>query len=100
MKIINKMLLASLVLFNPLQVHAFGIDQDTVCTTISWKVADNKSKCKEGGKIAFLPSRFGNEQLPIMFIALNCDLSYSVSLTNGGSVCIFKPAKNVVEASK
>ena len=100
MKIIKKVLLISLVLFNPLQVHAFGIDQDTVCTAVSWKAADNEGKCKEGNKIAFLPNSFGNEQLPIMLVALNCNLSHNVSLTNGGAVCIFKPAKNVVEASK
>ncbi|EMA2445467.1 hypothetical protein KW499_12205 [Vibrio fluvialis] len=100
MKIINKALLTSLVLSIPLQVNAFGIDQETVCTAVSWKAADNEGKCKEGSKIAFLPNSFGNEQLPIMFVALNCDLSHNVSLTNGGAVCIFKPAKNVVEASK
>lgn len=100
MKIIKKVLLISLILFNTLQVHAFGIDQDTLCTAVSWKVADNESKCKEGNKIAFLPNSFGNEQLPIMFVALNCDLNHTVSLTKGGAVCIFKPAKNIIEASK
>ncbi|MCA3929081.1 hypothetical protein [Vibrio vulnificus] len=100
MKIIKKVLLTSLILFNPLQAHAFGINQDTLCTAVSWKAADNEGKCKEGNKIAFLPNSFGNEQLPIMFVALNCDLNHNVSLTKGGAVCIFKPAKNVVEASK
>ncbi|EKF9639309.1 hypothetical protein O1C50_003605 [Vibrio cholerae] len=100
MEITKKVLLTSLVLLNPLQLHAFGIDQDTLCTTASWKAVDNAGKCKEGSKIAFLPDSFGNEQLPIMFVALNCDLSHGISLTNGGAVCIFKPANNVVEASK
>ncbi|HAT8540071.1 TPA: hypothetical protein RQK07_004364 [Vibrio vulnificus] len=100
MKIIKKVLLTSLILFNPLQAYAVGIDQDTLCTAVSWKAADNEGKCKEGSKIAFLPNSFGNEQLPIMFVALNCDLNHNVSLTNGGVVCVFKPAKNVVEASK
>ena len=100
MKIINKVLLTSLVLFNPLQVYASGLDQDTVCKAVSWKVADNEGKCKEGSKIVFLPKSFGNEQLPIMFVGLNCDLRHNVSLTKGGAVCIFKPAVNLVEASK
>ena len=100
MKIIKNVILTSIVLFNPLQVHALGIDQDTVCTAVSWKADDNEGKCKAGSKIAFLPNSFGNEQLPIMFIGLNCDLRYNVSLTKGGAVCIFKPAKTVVEASK
>lgn len=100
MKVINNLLLASIVLFSPLQVHASDIDQDTVCTATSWKAADNVGNCKAGQKIAFLPNSFGNEQLPILFIAANCDMRFNVSLTTGGAVCIFKPVENVVEASK
>ncbi|MCQ1061364.1 hypothetical protein LRP52_49075 [Photobacterium sp. ZSDE20] len=99
MQIINKLLFASITLLSPLQVLAVDINQDTLCTAKSWKAADNAAKCKEGSKIAFLPNSFGNEQLPVMFIALNCDLRFDVSLTNGGAVCIFKPVENVVEAS-
>ncbi|RBP78597.1 hypothetical protein EBI01_17825 [Marinomonas rhizomae] len=100
MKIINKLLLVSVTLLSPLQVLAIDINQATLCTTTSWKAADNSAKCKEKNKIAFLPTSFGNEQLPIMFIALNCDLRFNVSLTNGGAVCIFKPAETIIEASK
>ncbi|MAF15289.1 MAG: hypothetical protein CMG93_04850 [Marinomonas sp.] len=100
MKTINKLLLGSIFLLSPLPTLASDIDQTTLCTAVSWKVDENSEKCKEGSKIAFLPNSFGNEQLPIMFIALNCDLRFDVSLTNGGAVCIFKPAENLVEASK
>lgn len=100
MKIMTKLLLASLMIFSPLSANAGDIEQVTVCTTVSWKADDNSGKCKEGQKIAFLPKTFGNEQLPIMFIGLNCDMRFNISLTNGGAVCIFKPASKVVEASK
>ena len=45
--------------------------------------------CKPGQRIVFLPSRFGNVQLPVIFAAANCDLRYSVVLTNGGVTCIY-----------
>ncbi|MBL0039523.1 MAG: hypothetical protein IPP28_00400 [Xanthomonadales bacterium] len=45
--------------------------------------------CKPGQRIVFLPSRFGNEQLPVIFAAANCDLRYSVVVTNGGVTCVF-----------
>ncbi|WP_201022751.1 hypothetical protein [Tepidimonas taiwanensis] len=54
-------------------------------------------KCKPGQKIAFLPETFGNAQLPILFAARNCDLRYSIALTNGGVVCIFLPGKQEQE---
>lgn len=67
---------------------AAQIDQDTICETSSWRIDGD---CKPGTKIAFLPQRWGNEQLPVMFAAANCDMRYSVLHTNGGVVCIFKP---------
>lgn len=97
MNIVIKVLLVTFVLFGSLKALAGDVEQTTLCTTASWKAADNIGKCKEGQKIAFLPNSFGNEQLPILFIALNCDVRYSVSLTNGGAVCVFKPVEKVVE---
>ncbi len=67
-----------------------SIDQSKVCQTNSWQVA---SDCKVGQKIAFLPESWGNEQLPVMFAAVNCDLRYSVAMTKGAVVCIFNPIK-------
>jgi hypothetical protein len=49
--------------------------------------------CKEGQKVVFLPNQWGNEQLPVYFAAMNCDLRYTVVSTKGGVVCIFKPIK-------
>ncbi|MBS0434045.1 MAG: hypothetical protein JSR75_03985 [Proteobacteria bacterium] len=67
-----------------------SIDQSKVCQTNSWQVARD---CKVGQKIAFLPESWGNEQLPVMFAAVNCDLRYSIAMTKGAVVCIFNPIK-------
>jgi len=45
--------------------------------------------CKVGRKVLFLPQTFGNEQLPVLFAAINCDLRYAVALTNGAVTCIY-----------
>ncbi|GIX35135.1 MAG: hypothetical protein KatS3mg126_0914 [Lysobacteraceae bacterium] len=50
-----------------------------------------RSLCVPGQKVAFLPMRWGNEQLPLYFAASNCDLRYSVAITNGGVVCQYMP---------
>lgn len=47
--------------------------------------------CKPGQKVMFLPNRYGNEQLPILFAAKVCDLRYSVVSNPGGVVCIYQP---------
>jgi hypothetical protein len=62
------------------------IIQDDVCETDTWAVAPN---CKQGQKVVFLPRTFGNEQLPVVFASLNCDLRYFVALTNGAVTCIY-----------
>lgn len=69
---------------------AVDIFQDSVCEVRSWRVADS---CTPGGKIVFLPESFGNEQLPVLFAALNCDLHYQVVSTKGAVTCIFLPVK-------
>ncbi|EOV1171782.1 hypothetical protein ACOLZ1_001294 [Vibrio fluvialis] len=97
MKVTLNKILVAITLFMPFASNAGEIELKTLCTATSWKAADNVEKCKTGQKIAFLPSSFGNEQLPIMFIALNCDLRFSVSLTKGGAVCVFNSVQKVVE---
>lgn len=65
-----------------------SVDQTVLCEVGDYELA---SECKPGQKIVFLPRSFGNEQLPIMFAALNCDLRYAVALTRGAVTCIFGP---------
>jgi hypothetical protein len=50
--------------------------------------------------VAFLPDRWGNEQLPVIFAAVNCDLRYSVALTEGAVTCIYAPITPDVEAAE
>jgi hypothetical protein len=73
-------------------VHA-DINQSEVCEVSDWQGDVTAKVCKQGQKVVFLPQSFGNEQLPILFAAVNCDLRYSVALTNGGVTCIYSPLK-------
>jgi hypothetical protein len=50
-----------------------------------------KLACEPGQKVAFLPDRFGNEQIPILFAAKFCDIRYGVVSNPGGVVCIYQP---------
>jgi hypothetical protein len=67
------------------------IDQKNICEVNAWQHDDVAAKCKPGQKVVFLPSTFGNAQLPILFVAVNCDMRYSVALTEGGVSCIYAP---------
>jgi hypothetical protein len=72
--------------------HAVAADitQDSACQVSSWRVAEG---CTPGQKIVFLPESWGNEQMPVMFAALNCDLRYQVVSSKGAVACIFRPVK-------
>lgn len=68
-----------------------AIDQANLCETTEWRFNDVASVCKPGQKVAFLPNSWGNEQLPVLFAAVNCDLRYNVVQTKGGVTCIYGP---------
>jgi len=68
-----------------------SIDQANLCEVKHWQHDDVAAECKPGQKVAFLPESFGNEQLPVIFAAVNCDLRYTVALTTGGVTCIYSP---------
>src|SRR5699024_3647994 len=70
---------------------ASTIDQANLCEVKEWRHDDVASTCKPGQKVVYLPSSFGNEQLPIIFAAVNCDLRYNVALTTGAVTCIYGP---------
>ncbi|MFW2133353.1 hypothetical protein [Ectothiorhodospira haloalkaliphila] len=97
MKAVLKTFVLSILFLAPFVSLSGEMDQARLCITSSWKAVDNAGKCEAGQKIAFLPRSFGNEQLPIMFIAFNCDVRFAVSLTKGGAVCVFYPIRQVVE---
>lgn len=72
------------------QTDTAGLNQGEYCETQEMAAP---AHCKPGQRVVFLPSRFGNEQLPVIFAAANCDLRFSVVVTNGGVTCIFMRVK-------
>jgi len=72
-------------------IHVNAIDQANLCEVNAWSHDVVASVCRTGQKVVFLPRTFGNEQLPILFAAVNCDLRYSVALTSGAVTCIYGP---------
>ncbi len=67
------------------------IDQSTFCPVDSPDPNLVMKKCKTGQKVLFKPSRWGNEQLPVIFAAAYCDLRFGVVLTTGAVTCIYLP---------
>lgn len=67
-----------------------ALAQTDICVTQEVRV---ESGCKPGQRVVFMPARFGNEQLPVMFASMNCDLRYAVAMTNGGVTCIYLKAR-------
>ena len=61
----------------------------TIPTYGSCLVTDiDASHCAPGDLLMYLPMRWGNDQLPIIFAARNCDLSNNIVYNNGGVTCI------------
>lgn len=89
---------ASLFIGGCNQQLGVNLDQDTVCEVKAWDLDTTRSTCETGQKIVFLPDSWGNEQLPVMFAAVNCDHRFTVAMTEGAVSCIFKPIKSVKEA--
>ena len=54
------------------------------------------SGCQPGDELMYLPGSWGNEQLPVEFVAKKCDLAKTVVWTKGGVTCIYVPNKEVV----
>lgn len=72
---------------------AISIDQEQLCEVQNWQKDATALACKAGQKVLFLPTSFGNEQLPVLFAAVNCDHRFSIALTKGGVSCIYTPLK-------
>lgn len=68
-----------------------AIDQATVCEVDTWRRDAVAAKCTPGQKVVFLPASWGNEQLPVVFAAINCDLHFHVAPTHGAVTCIYQP---------
>lgn len=72
-----------------------AIDQAQLCEVNAWQRDLVAGACKLGQKVVFLPSSWGNAQLPIIFAAVNCDMRYTVALTEGAVTCIYNPIQPV-----
>jgi starvation-inducible outer membrane lipoprotein len=75
-------------------------DQANLCEVSDWRGDVVASTCRAGQKVVYLPPRWGNAQLPILFAAVNCDLRYTVALTEGAVTCIYAPITIKPEAPK
>jgi len=73
------------------------LNQDELCVVSSIRVDESLKLCETGQKIIFQPDSWGNEQLPVMFAAGQCDHRFSIVLTKGAVSCIFKPVEGVDE---
>ncbi len=67
--------------------------QTTLCEVDTWQRIATAAACKPGEKVVFLPKRWGNDQLPVIFAAINCDMRYAVAMTSGAVTCIYAPIK-------
>lgn len=67
------------------------INQSALCEVSGWQHDVVAGACKPGQKVVFLPGSWGNEQLPVIFAAVNCDLRYNVAMTTGAVTCIYSP---------
>lgn len=72
------------------EAAASPLAQHLICVASEVRV---ESGCQPGQRVVFMPSRWGNEQLPIMFAAMNCDLRYTIAMNNGGVICVFLKAR-------
>lgn len=53
--------------------------------------------CRKGDEVLYMPNRWGNEQLPINFIAVVCDMSKQIAYNNTAVACIYAGRKNIVD---
>ena len=74
---------------------ADGGDPDSLCQVSFWQRDAVALVCTPGEKIVFMPKSFGNEQLPVYFAAINCDLHHPVVSSKGAVTCIYRPVKSL-----
>lgn len=68
-----------------------AIDQANLCEVKAWQHDAVSQACKPGQKVVFAPDSWGNEQLPVFFAAVNCDMRFAVAMTKGAVSCIYGP---------
>lgn len=58
------------------------------------------SGCKKGDVVLYMPSQWGNEQLPVEFAGKKCDMTKQVVWTNGGVTCVYAGPKTIVDGAQ
>ncbi|MGB9873431.1 MAG: hypothetical protein ACPLRS_00490 [Hydrogenobacter sp.] len=71
--------------------EANRVDNSELCVVNDFRLIPN---CKEGNLIAFLPESWGNDQLPLYFVALHCDFNHQIIYNNSGVVCVYTAQRN------
>lgn len=87
------LLVMSVAVLSGCNQQDIAIDQENLCEVKGWQKDVTAASCQVGQKVVYLPSSFGNEQLPVIFAAVNCDHRFSIALTKGGVSCIYAPLK-------
>lgn len=77
--------------FTPTSPDSPVVDQANLCEVKDWQHNIVAKACKPGQKVVYLPETWGNEQLPVIFAAVNCDLRFGVTSTKGAVTCIYQP---------
>jgi len=72
-----------------------SLDQEKLCEVKSADLDTTTGSCVEGQKIVFAPNSWGNQQLPVLFAAVNCDHRYAIAMSTGAVSCIFRPIKEI-----
>ena len=60
----------------------------------------NTEFCRKGDDLLYMPAQWGNEQLPIEFIAKKCDSTHQISYTKGAVACVYAGPKEVFDATE
>lgn len=46
--------------------------------------------CEDGDVMLYRPTRWGNEQLPVVASAFSCNFNFPIVTSNGGVSCVFQ----------
>ena len=74
---------------------ANGIAEARVCLVRDF----DTSACRKGDDLLYMPRQWGNEQMPIEFIAYNCNTMRQISYTKGAVACVYAGPKEVFDVN-
>lgn len=71
------------------------IDQDSICDIRpdageqAQSLKEQFRKCSAGDIISLQPTRWGNEQMPLVFASAVCDFNFPIVYNPSGVTCVF-----------